>query len=46
MSEIVFIFTAGLGGVFLSMALLYGSIRLTTLVTKGLDKSKEEKKKK
>jgi len=45
LSEIAFIFTTGMAGVFLSMAMLYGSIRLTALVTDRLESSKEDKKK-
>ncbi|QTA78883.1 Uncharacterized protein dnl_11280 [Desulfonema limicola] len=45
MSEITFIFTAGMTGVFLSMAVLYCSIRLTTLASESLDGSKEDNKK-
>lgn len=33
MSRIFVIFTIGLGGVFISMALLYGAIRFNALVT-------------
>jgi len=45
LSEIVFIFTAGMAGVFLSMGLLYGSIRLTGLAADRLENSKKDKKK-
>lgn len=43
MSEILFIFIVGLSGVFLSMAVLFGSIRFTALVIDALE-TKEEKK--
>ena len=33
MSDVMFIFAAGLTGVFLVMALLYGSIKLTAFIT-------------
>lgn len=33
MSNVMFIFAAGLAGVFLVMALLYGSVKLTALFT-------------
>ncbi|MEE4356637.1 MAG: hypothetical protein V2I97_09210 [Desulfococcaceae bacterium] len=39
MSEVLFIFTAGLGGVFLSMTLLYASMRFTALILKKTSSS-------
>lgn len=39
----VMIFVAGLGGVFVGMALLYAAIRMTSLVTDRLAGRKEEK---
>ncbi len=36
------IFIAGLGGVFLGMALLYTSIRVTYLITSGFDKKRKK----
>jgi hypothetical protein len=43
MRDAIIIFISGLGGVFLGMALLYASIRITSLVTGRLDIKKEEK---
>ena len=39
--EALSVFLAGLGGVFVGMALLYTSIRVTALVTDRLARSKE-----
>ncbi len=40
MSEVLFIFTAGLGGVFVSMALLYASMRFTALILEKTNSAK------
>ena len=37
MNDTVFIFVAGLGGVFVGMAVLYVSIRLTSLIIEKWD---------
>ncbi len=42
MSQILFVFTAGLMGVFLSMAVLYGSMRFTALVIDSLAEKTEK----
>jgi Na+-transporting methylmalonyl-CoA/oxaloacetate decarboxylase gamma subunit len=42
-AQAVGIMIAGLGGVFIGMALLYASIRITSLVTDKLVKTEEEK---
>ena len=42
MVDTLIIFIAGLGGVFLGMALLYISIRVTSLVTGGFDKKRKK----
>ena len=43
MADDLIIFIAGLGGVFLGMALLYISIRITALITGSLAIKKEKK---
>jgi Na+-transporting methylmalonyl-CoA/oxaloacetate decarboxylase gamma subunit len=43
MEKAVVIFVAGLGGVFIGMALLYAAIRITSLVTDKLASKKEAK---
>jgi Na+-transporting methylmalonyl-CoA/oxaloacetate decarboxylase gamma subunit len=42
MADTLIIFIAGLGGVFLGMALLYISIRVTSLVTGGFEKKRKK----
>jgi hypothetical protein len=41
--QYLFIFVSGLGGVFLGMALLYVSIRITALVVSSRAEKEEEK---
>lgn len=42
MEQAITIFVAGLGGVFIGMALLYIAIRLTSLVTDKIGSRKEK----
>jgi Na+-transporting methylmalonyl-CoA/oxaloacetate decarboxylase gamma subunit len=42
MADTLIIFIAGLGGVFLGMALLYISIRVTSLVTGRFEKKRKK----
>jgi len=42
MGEAVSLFVAGLGGVFVGMALLYVSIRITSLITGRLPSGEEK----
>lgn len=44
MSQVLLVFTAGLLGVFLSMGVLYGSIRITALVIDALTEKAEKGK--
>jgi hypothetical protein len=43
MRDAVLLFISGLGGVFLGMALLYTSIRITSLLTEKMDPKKDGK---
>ena len=42
MEEVITIFISGLSGVFVAMAVLYGAIRLTSLVTDKIGERKEK----
>ncbi len=44
MKDVLQVFTAGLGGVFIGMTLLYIAIRLTRLVAKALSKGESHGK--